>query len=567
MPGEREREESGFPLLESVADLVEIAGRLPPSTVVVPGGDRVEDLRLVEAGRDHGFIDRVVLVGDPERIRRAVDEVEIEIPAGDIIAAANDEEAAAATVRLLREGEMDVVLKGNISTPIINRHMRPLALRSTVSLATVFDASPLAGGRPMLLTDAGFTTVCNFGRMADLVDNALDVARVVMGIPRPRVAILSANEKQISSLPSTRTGLALSRRRWPGAFVCGPLSFDLAVDPESVAIKGMPDLPQAEEVAGRADILVCPGIDAANILYKTIAAMAKYGQASLAGITVGFPVPFIILSRSDTVEVRLDSIALCSIYSQRTRNRPDCRAAEAAPRRSWRILAVNPGSTSSKISLYENLDCIHEAEVGHKVASALTPEDRRNQSECLTGYVLDTLEKWGAGPLDAVVGRGGFLPRPEGKLSGGTYLVAAPGKGGMEVEDEIISGVLDFPGKVHPSNLGIPVAAALAGKLGIPAYTVDPVVVDEFSPEAEISGYAPSCVGARPTSSASRRRPAAPPGRSDGPWRIATWWSGTWAAGSPWPPSGRGRSSTTTSPCSGADPSPLSGRGNSPLTT
>jgi len=168
------------------------------------------------------------------------------------------------------------------------------------------------------MTDAGVTTVCSFGRLVDLVRNAVDVARTVLGIDRPRVAVLSANEKQIPSLPSTRIGRRMAERRWPDAVVCGPLSFDLATDPESVAVKGLPDLPGAEEVAGCADVLVCPGIDTANVLYKTISALNKYGQASLASITVGFPVPYVILSRSDALETRLVSIALCAVYARRS---------------------------------------------------------------------------------------------------------------------------------------------------------------------------------------------------------------------------------------------------------
>jgi len=303
--------------LETVADLIEVAGRLSPSTAVVPGGHRVEDLRLVESARDHGIVDRIVLVGQKDRIAAAVAEVGIEVAPDDIVAADDDEQMAAATVELIKAGGVDIALKGGISTPIINRHILPLAVRPTVSLATVFDAAPLANGRPMLLTDAGVTTVCTPERMVDLVNNAVDVAQAVMGIDRPRVAILSANEKEIPSLPSTRMGLELARRDWPEAVVCGPLSFDLATDPESVAIKGMPDLPCAKEVAGKADVLVCPGIDTANALYKVIAAMNKYGQASLASITVGFPVPYIILSRSDSVETRLASIALCAVYARR----------------------------------------------------------------------------------------------------------------------------------------------------------------------------------------------------------------------------------------------------------
>lgn len=304
--------------LESAADLIDIAGRLAASAVVVAGGDRVEDLRLVESARDHGIVDRIVLIGEAEGIARAVDEVGIEIQPRDIVAAGGDEAVAAATVQLIEAGGVDIVLKGNISTPVMNRHMLPLAVRPTVSLATVFDAAPIARGRPMVMTDAGVTTDCKFERMVDLVRNAVDVAQTVLRIDRPRVAILSANEKQIPSLPSTRMGTELSALDWPDAIVYGPLSFDLATDVDSATVKGVADLPGAAEVAGRADVLVCPGIDSANILYKAISALNKYGLASLASITVGFPAPYIILSRADSLETRLASIALCSVYVRRS---------------------------------------------------------------------------------------------------------------------------------------------------------------------------------------------------------------------------------------------------------
>jgi len=305
--------------LNRVADLLEVAGKMPASTVVVAGGDRTEDLRLVESARDHGIIDRIVLIGHGDRIARGVEEVGIEIDAGDVVALDDQQEVAAATAALVEAGTVDVVLKGNISTPIINRRMMPLAIRPTVSLATVFDAAMIGGGRMTVLTDAGVTTNCNVQRMADLVRNAVEVAHTVLRIERPRVAILSANEKQIPSLPSTQMGAELTAMDWPDAVVYGPLSLDLATDPRSVAIKGLPDLPGAAEVAGQADVLVCPGIDAANVLYKAISAANKYGLASLASITIGFPVPYIILSRADSLETRLESIALCSVYAQRTK--------------------------------------------------------------------------------------------------------------------------------------------------------------------------------------------------------------------------------------------------------
>ena len=302
--------------IEAVVDLIEVAGRLAGATVVVVGGDRVEDLRLVEAAADHGIVNRVVLVGRKERIARAVEEVGIEVSREDIVPAESDEEAAEATVELIGRGVADVVLKGRISTPVLNRLMLPLAVRPTVSLVTVFDAAPIADGRVMIMTDAGVTTDCNFERMQGLIANAVEVARGVLAIDRPRVAVLSANEKQVASLPSTRMGAELSRLDWPEAVVYGPLSFDLATDPRSAAVKGLPDLPGAAEVAGRADVLVCSGIDAANVLYKMVSALNKYGLASLASVTVGFPVPYVILSRADSLETRLASIALCTVYAQ-----------------------------------------------------------------------------------------------------------------------------------------------------------------------------------------------------------------------------------------------------------
>ena len=151
----------------------------------------------------------------------------------------------------------------------------------------------------------------------DMVGNAIDVAQAVLGIERPCVAILSASEELAASLPSPRNGLDLAGRSWPDAVVCGPLSFDLAIDPAAVAVLGMPDLPGAEEVAGKADVLVCTASDAAHVLYKMLAALGKYGAASLASITVGFPVPYVVLSRSDTLETRLASLAMCAVYARR----------------------------------------------------------------------------------------------------------------------------------------------------------------------------------------------------------------------------------------------------------
>lgn len=470
-------------ILNSVADLVQIAGKLPPSNVVVPGGHRLEDLKLVEAARDHGIVDRIILVGDRRAIERSIAELGIRIRPDHIVPAEDGPAAAAATAELVTAGRADIVLKGDISTPVINRALQPLAVRPTVSLATVFDAPPISAGRPMVLTDAGFTTVCNFGRMVDLVYNACDVARLVLGIPRPRVAILSANEKPIPSLPSTWLGEKLSGRSWANAVVYGPLSFDLATDPESVALKGLSGPPAAREVAGRADVLVCPGIDTANALYKTLTALNKFGLASLAGITVGFPFPYVILSRADTLETRLESIALCSVFVQRQRSsrrrrpRPAKRSVPSAPR----ILAFQPSAGSIGIAIFAGGKSLYSHQAPIDFSSAAGPSERSRPAAELAERIRKIVRGWRIRRIDAVVVPGGVFAGAPG-LQSGLYRIASKRGGKVVVDRPIVAASRVDSGAGPPENFGIAVAADLARHYRAEAYALYPAAGEAFRP-------------------------------------------------------------------------------------
>ncbi len=305
----------------SIAALQTVASGLPPKTVVIAGGDRKEDLSVAQGLQGLPFVKRCLLVGDGTAIRETASRMGITLADADIVATASPEETALRTVELVEQGVAEIILKGNISTPILNRAMLKIRARDTMSLVTLFEAPGLGGGRPMLLTDAGVTTVCDAKRMKGLIENAAEVARLVLDIPRPRIALLSANEKVIKSLPSTQMAADLSREPWEDMTVYGPLSLDLAIDPESVRIKGLgkSDDPALREVAGQADVLVCPGLDSANILYKAIMSLTLCGAASMAGITVGLRVPYIILSRADNEATKRDSVALCGIYAERSK--------------------------------------------------------------------------------------------------------------------------------------------------------------------------------------------------------------------------------------------------------
>jgi butyrate kinase len=476
-----------------VSDLVTLAGHLGPRSVIIPGGEREDDLRLAESARDHGLVDRCILVGNEQTIREAAEKVGISVPKEDIIATKGDEEAAARTVEAVRAGGVDVILKGGISTPILNRAMMRIVIRDTISLVTMFDTAPVAGGRPMLLTDPGVTTMCNFGRLVGLTENAIEVARSVMGIAKPRVAILSANEKVIDSLPSTKLGKALTERHWENSFVYGPLSFDLAVNERSAGLKGFEaKCEAAKQVVGQADILVCPGIDSANILYKMIMETVEYGMGTFAGITVGVMVPYVILSRADNVETKLQSIALCSLAVERmAMYRPEQKSKRivATEPKVHRVLVVNPGSTSTKVALFEGERRVTQDEVAHEPLAAGAKGGPLEEAARRAPVVNEFLKKNNIDRIDAIAARGGFLPRPGGHpLPGGTYVVTEVKDGKLVIDREILNAMVERPERPHASNVGIPLGVELARRFVVPTYIVDPVVADEFTPEARISG-------------------------------------------------------------------------------
>ena len=472
-----------WPPIEAVSDLVLIAGRLPPKTVVIPGGDREDDLRLVESARDHGIVDRCILVGDENATRRAAEAVGISVAKEDIIGTSSQEETAIRTVECVLQGGVDIILKGNISTPVLNRAMMRITTRDTMSLVTMFDAKPIAGGRPMLLSDPGVTTVCNFSRMVGIIDNAIDVAHAIMGIACPRVAVLSANEKMIDSLPSTRMGQALSEHEWDNAIVYGPLSFDLAVSEESVRLKEGGLKGAAVEVCGKADILICPCLDSANILYKVIMEIGKYGLGTFAGVTVGVAVPYVILSRADNVETKLQSIALSSIAGERMdmgrRKVPARRISRPTLPRTCRVLVVKPEAGATRVAVYENEQCLKAGEVatapaGPHGASAADEAGRR------TAAVREFLKRENVGEVDTIVAGAGLLPGAEGGLSGGTWTVAEVRHGDVAVDETFVRAVTSTSGVARSADLGVAMAAALAHQFKVPTYAITPPATDNF---------------------------------------------------------------------------------------
>lgn len=218
-------------------------------------------------------------------------------------------------VRLYREGAVSILMKGLVSTAVVLKAVLnketgvPPERGGILSHITVFDA-PFEQ-RLMLLTDAGVNIRPNLQRKADILRNALAVARR-LGLERPRAAMLAATEKvNYPAMPATLDADVISKMAAQGQFgdclVHGPLALDLAISPQAAATKGV-DHP----VAGHADILCASDIESGNMLYKALGAL--HGS-TLASVVVGSRVPVVVPSRSDSAASKFHSIALAAFLA------------------------------------------------------------------------------------------------------------------------------------------------------------------------------------------------------------------------------------------------------------
>lgn len=257
-----------------------------------------------------------ILIGDIEETQRIAEERGLDISPFRTLNVADDEAAVFEAVRLFREGEAQFIMKGLVSTAallkaVLNKQTGVPNPGRILSHISAFE-SPV-DGRLMLMTDPGVNIAPSMQRKADILRNALDVARK-LGMTRPKAAILAATEKiNYPAMPATLDGDILTKMSRQGEFgdaeVLGPLSLDLAVSTEVAACKRF-DNP----VAGCADILVAPNIEAGNILYK---ALTTLSGCTMAAVVVGSKVPVVVPSRGDSDASKFHSIALASLLAQR----------------------------------------------------------------------------------------------------------------------------------------------------------------------------------------------------------------------------------------------------------
>jgi len=252
-----------------------------------------------------------VLIGRAARIRVVADKAGLDLSGCTIVDVATEAEAAAAAVGMVREGKMQAIMKGSIHTDVL---MHPVVsdggLRTSRRVSHVFLVA--APGYPEILfvTDAAINIFPDLDCKRDIVQNAIDL-HIGLGLGEPRVAILSAVEVINAKIPGTTDAAILckmaDRGQITGGVLDGPLAMDNAVSAEAAKLKGI-----MSPVAGRAQILVVPDLEAGNMLAKNLIFMAG---ADAAGIVLGARAPVILPSRADSLHTRLASAAVGALYA------------------------------------------------------------------------------------------------------------------------------------------------------------------------------------------------------------------------------------------------------------
>ena len=261
-----------------------------------------------------------ILVGPKDRIRAVSEALAIDLHGMDIVDVPHSEAAAEKAVELVRTGRAEVLMKGSLHSDELLAAVtkRETGLRTGRRISHVFVMDVPTHPNTLFITDAAVNIAPDLVAKRDIVQNAIDLY-AGLGLGKPKVAILSAIETISPSIPSTIEAAALckmaDRGQIIGGELDGPLAFDNAISPEAVRIKGI-----KSPVAGHAQILVVPDLEAGNMLAKNLTFLSN---ADAAGIVLGARVPIVLTSRADNVRTRMASCAVAVLLAHsRKTNQP-----------------------------------------------------------------------------------------------------------------------------------------------------------------------------------------------------------------------------------------------------
>ena len=300
---------------ERYTHLLERVKGLEPIPTAVAHPCDAESLKGPVMAFQAGIIEPI-LVGPENKIRAVAEEFGIDLHGIRIVNAAHSHDAAALAVSLVRTGDAEALMKGSLHTDELMGEVvaRANGLRTSRRISHVFVMDVPTYHRPLLITDAAINIAPTLEEKADIIRNAIDLAHII-GIPEPKVAILSAVETINPKIQSTLDAAALckmaDRGQIKGGLLDGPLAFDNAVSIVAAKTKGI-----KSAVAGHAEILVVPDLESGNMVAKQLEYLAN---ALTAGIVLGTKVPIVLTSRADSAETRTASCVIAALIAHANR--------------------------------------------------------------------------------------------------------------------------------------------------------------------------------------------------------------------------------------------------------
>lgn len=292
--------------MRNIKDIIKFAKERGPKTVSVACCQDKEVLIAVENARKENIVN-AILVGDIDKTREIAAEIEIDLNNYELVDIKDLSQACIKAVELVSSGKAHMVMKGLVDTSIILKSVlnKEVGLRTgnILSHVAVFDIEGY--DRLFFVTDAAMNLSPNVEEKKQIIENACSVARS-LDIEEPKVAMICAKEKVNPKMKDTVEAKELEdmylRGEIKGCIVGGPFALDNAISEEAAIHKGI-----SHPVAGKADVLVVPDIEAGNVLYKSI---TYFSKCENAGLIVGAKAPIILTSRADSDKTKLNSIAL-----------------------------------------------------------------------------------------------------------------------------------------------------------------------------------------------------------------------------------------------------------------
>ena len=308
---------------EKYEQLIKVAAKHPPlATAVAHPCDAASLEGAVEAAR-MGLL-QPILVGPSARIREVAAKASLDIGAFELVDSQHSHDSAAKAVELVRAGRVEALMKGSLHTDELMGAVvaRDTGIRTARRISHCFVMDVPGHSQPLIISDAAVNIAPTLEVKVDIVQNAIDLAKALTTEPA-RVAILSAMETVNPRVPSTLEAAALckmaDRGQITGGILDGPLALDNAISGEAAAIKHI-----VSPVAGQANVLIVPDLEAGNMLAKSLSFLAG---ADAAGIVLGARVPIILTSRADSQLTRLASCAVAVLVAAARR----ASAAAAIP--------------------------------------------------------------------------------------------------------------------------------------------------------------------------------------------------------------------------------------------